>query len=243
MSEMKVKAIAHLFHPDVSFEFIARVFNVMAAARCEQHTFQVLTKRIERVQEFLDWVENNQPGGTPLSIALEVHGAVPNVLLGPSIENQSACNERLPHAARLAGMGWRTMISLEPLLGPIEFSESDDAWWESDSVPAWVIVGGESGPDARPMHPDWARSVRDQCQANGVPFFFKQWGAWLPMNQFSEEPQFAKLADHRPMRRIELDNTTWSYRVGKKKAGRLLDGREWNEMPVEFVELAGGVME
>jgi protein gp37 len=79
----------------------------------------------------------------------------------------------------------------------------------------WVVCGGESGPNARPMHPDWARSLRDQCQAAGVPFFFKQWGAWAPFE--------ARLSRR-------LYNNGMSM-VGKKKAGRLLDGREWNEFP------------
>jgi protein gp37 len=97
----------------------------------------------------------------------------------------------------------------------------------------WVIAGGESGPDARPCHPDWVRSIRDQCQAAGVPFFFKQWGEWAPW-----EPRFP--AD---VRHERADGTLHEQpiaagatgcpmvRVGKKAAGRLLDGREWSEYP------------
>ena len=103
----------------------------------------------------------------------------------------------------------------------------------------WVICGGESGPGARPMHPNDTRSLRDQCQGAGVPFFFKQWGEWLHESQMSSGKVLGAIL------RIELglpgaprDSYEWpdgtiSYRVGKKAAGRLLDGREWNEMPEE----------
>lgn len=113
----------------------------------------------------------------------------------------------------------------------------------------WVIVGGESGPHARPMHPDWARFLRDQCQAAGVAFFFKQWGEWLP-GAFGPPPalewqgngpiwdanQFPADMDHEPkwddgLHYIDEDEHAFFYRTGKKAAGRLLDGREWNEVP------------
>ena len=104
-------------------------------------------------------------------------------------------------------------LSLEPLLedlGQIDLRGID-----------WVIVGGESGPRARPMHPDWARSLRDQCAAAGVPFFFKQWGEWQPCDWPPAHAECAK----------ERWSTARGSRVGKKAAGRLLDGREWNEYP------------
>jgi len=85
-----------------------------------------------------------------------------------------------------------------------------------------VICGGESGPNARPIHPDWARSLRDDCQEAGVPFFFKQWGEWT-----MEYPQGRNLA-HTNM--TYIDGVTY-YRIGKSKSGRLLDGVEWNEYP------------
>ena len=92
---------------------------------------------------------------------------------------------------------------------------------------SWCIIGGESGPQARPMHPNWVRSVRDQCQAAGVPFFFKQWGEWSPVH-------------HGNYSVIHLNesgghgtgfNTTPMWRVGTKRSGHLLDGREWREFP------------
>ena len=115
----------------------------------------------------------------------------------------------------------------------------------------WVIVGGESGPDARPMHPDWARSLRDQCQAAGVPFFFKQWGEWAPIDGPRVKGCFSRdwPAGERPkadMVMIAANGQTWprgaigapsvyhAYlmaKIGKKRSGRLLDGREWSEFP------------
>lgn len=121
----------------------------------------------------------------------------------------------------------------------------------------WVIVGGESGPNARPVHPDWVRSIRDQCQAAGVPFFFKQWGEWWPIGQMPDGisdnfygKQYPKPRrpeyDERPAPKavesvvLQLDGTVdfafpkgamTCFKVGKAKAGRLLDGREWNEFP------------
>jgi protein gp37 len=87
----------------------------------------------------------------------------------------------------------------------------------------WVIVGGESGKNARPMHPDWARSLRDQCAAAGVPFFFKQWGEWAPKWSFGDGAGDSGFGDV-----PEFDGYD---RIGKKVAGRLLDGREYNAVP------------
>ena len=103
----------------------------------------------------------------------------------------------------------------------------------------WVIVGGESGPGARPMHPDWPRSIRDQCVEAGVAFFFKQWGEFLPSSQFQTDEQRVALPrmKHSRIHRIGsvLERSPYRdealYRVSKKFAGRLLDGREWNEIP------------
>jgi len=98
--------------------------------------------------------------------------------------------------------------------------------WEDTPSLDWVIAGGESGPGARPMHPDWARSLRDQCAAAGVPFFFKQWGEWLPDRQsFDPEPYWRASTGHR------FPDGSVAARVGKSRAGRLLDGREHSEFP------------
>ena len=167
-----VNSMSDLFHEAIPDQYIQRVFDIMV--RADWHTFQVLTKRHERLGELaprLPWPSN--------------------IWMGVSVESQrwTVRAERLrtvPAATRF--------LSVEPLLGPIRLQlEGID----------WVIVGGESGPHARRVQPEWIRSIRDQCAAAGVPFFFKQWGAF--------------------------DAT--GRRVGKGRAGRMLDGRIWDEMP------------
>lgn len=155
--------------------------------------------------------------------------------------NQAEADRDIPKL--LAVPAAKRFLSMEPLLGPVELGLCD---CDHGSVPApqnaggvtcpkcngtggrlvdWVIVGGESGPGARPMHPDWARSLRDQCQAAGVPFLFKQWGEWAP------DEGFVSLSH--PMHEWGEGDaiTTRSWRRGKKAAGRLLDGRTWDEVP------------
>ncbi len=141
-----VNSMSDLFHEHVSLVFINRVFETATKAR--QHTFQVLTKRSERLRLLgsrLPWPEN--------------------VWAGVSVENADytgriADIRHVPAAVRF--------ISFEPLLGPIPPVSLEGIHW--------VIVGGESGPHARPMDPEWARGIRDRCRAAGIPFFFKQWG-------------------------------------------------------------------
>lgn len=137
-------------------------------------------------------------------------GVPPNVWLGATVVNQQEADRDIP---KLLDVPARVrFLSIEPMLGPVNVSgllmrdvyrgDSVSGFMDYDAID-WVICGGESGPYARPMHPDWARSLRDQCQAAGVPFFFKQWGQHSPEG----------------------------LRVGKRAAGRLLDGREWSETP------------
>lgn len=184
----------------------------------------------------------------------------PNVWLGTTVENQTEADRRIPHL--LAVPAAKRFLSCEPLLGPVDLScytwgravaceecpQDIDcscsflARGDLDNEPAldWVICGGESGYGARPMHPDWARSLRDQCQAAGVAFHFKQWGEWAPA---MHDPAY----EGQVLRQTEKvgDFDTWNApvydpsrseginwrRLGKKRAGRLLDGREWNEVP------------
>jgi len=173
-----VCSMSDLFHDDVPDDFIRSVFEVMQQASL--HTFQVLTKRAERMADLLtrpDW---------PLP---------PNVWVGVTAENQAMADRRIPHLLRIHRASVR-FISAEPLLGPIDLDRACCTFDQYAVGIDWVIVGGESGPGARPMQPEWVRDIRDQCQAAGVPFFFKQWGG-----------------------------------TNKKKTGRLLDGRTWDEMP------------
>ncbi len=167
-----VNSMSDLFHEDIPVTYIREVFNVMRKANL--HTFQVLTKRSERLIELaprLRWPDN--------------------VWMGVSVENQRWTSRvsdlrKVPAKVRF--------LSCEPLLGPLRLDLRNIDW---------VIVGGESGPRARSMKPEWVREIREQCEDKGVAFFFKQWGAH---NEVGE-------------------------RVGKGKAGRTLDGRVWDGLP------------
>ena len=200
-----------------------------------------------------DWISNKQ--------------FLPNVWLGVSAERQQEADERIPLLLQTPAAV--RFLSAEPLLGPIDLTRirvqlAGDSWMTRSALHAkdslnlgqeehrldWVICGGESGPNARPMHPDWARSLRDQCQAAGVPYFFKQWGEWLGCESTgnNEPPGIPKNTYRRcddgsfcwPSIRdsYSFDHPTdkWSghfaaKRVGKKAAGRLLDGVAHNAMP------------
>jgi protein gp37 len=165
-----VNSMSDLFHDAVPLEYIRRVFDVIA--RAEWHRFQVLTKRAERLAS-LDRLLNWPT----------------NLWMGVSVENR----EYLPRVDQLRSTGAKIkFLSLEPLLGPLD--ELDLGGID------WAIVGGESGPGARPIHESWVTGIRSNCQRAGVPFFFKQWGG-----------------------------------PNKKKAGRMLDGRTWDEMPVKLI--------
>jgi hypothetical protein len=146
---------------------------------------------------------------------------LPNVWLGVSVENQKAADDRLDYLCELASQGWQTMVSFEPLLGAVDPGK----WWLSLGARTWAICGGESGPGARPMHPDWVRGLRDQCVAAGVPFFFKQWGEWSP----SQAPDGGTLAGYGEFG--PATSPVGMRRVGKKAAGHLLDGVEWHQFP------------
>lgn len=246
-----VNSMSDLFHEKVSDEYIARVFSVMACA--ERHTFQLLTKRHGRMRSLL-----NSEAFRELVFkcqALELPGDVmgdywplPNVWLGVSAEDQRRADLRIP--ALLDTPAAVRFISAEPLLGPIDLSRFVEDDGEKFDLPplSWVIVGGESGPGARPMHPDWARSLRDQCVAAGVPFLFKQWGEWAP-NQHPPlracvcdwyDGREADICRNDPCRKLSKppyvdDPRAQMQRVGKKRAGRELDGRTWDQYPEKAV--------
>jgi protein gp37 len=227
-----------LFGSWVPDEWIDRCFAVMNATAHQLpipidlnakpwHTHQILTKRPERMFHYMEsrskwrdsdtnplFVAGRHDGGVLRGHGVEIMNAgacllwpMPNVWLGVSCENQQTADERIPWLLKTPAAV--RFLSCEPLLGPIE-------WNHWTNAIGWVIAGGESGHNARPMHPDWARSLRDQCQAVGVPFFFKQWGEWASQN---DTPR-------------TVERNSWGlYRVGKHAAGRLLDGREWSEFP------------
>lgn len=250
-----VNSLSDLFHRDVPHQLIVDVFGVALLAHW--HQFQILTKREDRAVEFLaagdhgilrQFMLLQQNGGTSTPQVfraldlkrrhhIEWRWPPPNVRVGVSIGNQHWADRRFPAVCHLGEVGWNTMVSLEPLLGPLVIP---DRYLELGRR-AWIIVGGESGTGARPMHPDWVRSLRDQCQSAGVKFFFKQWGALDPFyDRDRDDPDWRSVPKEGPcVTRLNLaggcgfhgERVIYFRKVGKKAAGRLLDGREWNEFP------------
>ncbi|MFD0902373.1 DUF5131 family protein [Actinomadura sediminis] len=245
-----VNSMSDLFHEGVPDEFIAEVFSVMA--RASQHTFQVLTKRHGRMRSLL-----NRPSFRD-NLAHLAPWPLPNVWLGVSAEDQKRANLRVP--ALMQTPAAIRFISAEPLLGPINLHHGLTHCPTHDFpggfcsgpcpdriAPDWVIVGGESGPGARPMHPDWARTLRDQCTTAGIPFFFKQHGAWVPESMLlhtngaqaaflDTDGTFRPLHNGRPVEPPMARGEAITVRlVSKKTAGRELDGRTWDEFPATAV--------
>ena len=253
-----VCSMTDLFADFVADEWIDRMFAVMALT--PQHTYQVLTKRAERMRDYITDPDDGRGHINTMhrvwdaaasilkqrrdidvrAISWDLPGwPLPNIWLGVSAERQQEYDERKEHLRNTPAA--KRFFSMEPLLGPIL------ADWLGD----WVIAGGESGPKARPIHVDWVRSLRDQCANAGVPFFKKQWGEWLPWSQFTgagidDDPEQTRFATRewdgerwndvgRPMwcetADGEIDDEQCVGRIGKARAGRLLDGVEHNDFP------------
>lgn len=252
-----VCSMGDLFHHDVPDKYIARVFQSMH--QCQQHIFQVLTKRPERMREWINrcgnggglgWIthDNTPPAraydGTGIIIGSSGHWPLANVWLGVTAENQAAADERIPLLLQTPAAV--RFVSVEPMLGAINIQRSlgreyrrpsmTGSWFSA--VPGssevrlidWVICGGETGPGARPVHLDWVRSLRDQCQAARVPFHFKQWGEYCAPSQMPEATYRAWDCHHGTENCWDRDRSD-QWRVGKRAAGRMLDGREWMEFP------------
>lgn len=257
-----VCAHGDLFAEQVPDDWILDVLTVIASN--PHHHFQVLTKRAERMRDFMirkDLLEDiyaNWSGfsGSPREVwSWPLH----NLWLGVSVEDQRRVRERIPELLDTpAAVRW---ISAEPLLGPLDLTNvtggtSDSAVLARDTLTGnfwrpgkgivsrdtdgrrldWVVAGGESGRGARPMHPDWARSLRDQCATAGVPFFFKQWGEWCPAtadygvsghcmpetgDKFTWIGWDGKTKN--PSAHGLVDPVMAIARMGKKQSGRLLD--------------------
>lgn len=273
-----VNSMGDLFAENVPDEWIDQVFAVMSLS--PQHRFIVLTKRPERMRDYLlrqlDRCDGEDGIVDDLIAVAELAGVdwreavdawpLPNVWLGVSVEDQARADERIP--LLLDTPAAVRFISAEPLLGPVNlnhmkfvdtveangatergfesalngrrfdpFAECDD---EGHPKLDWVICGGESGPGARPMHPGWARSLRDQCAAAGVPFFFKQWGEWAASGRFMHDVVLGPgTAFHHPRFPHVLlsgpasPGRTAMFRVGKRASGHLLDGVEHFNWPAD----------
>ncbi len=217
-------SLGDLFHDDVPDDFLIATFD--AVLNSPQHTYQILTKRPARMRSFVNRYvtgEYGRVGGYPV-------GALPpNVWLGCTVEDHQ-WTSRLSILRKVPAQV--LFISAEPLLSHVDLTPHL-------YFLAWVITGGETGPGARPTHPDWFRSVRDQCVAAGVPFHFKQWGDWAPITEGGTKVRDVCLSVDGGRYDVDRDyvcapnesDGAWLRRVGKKVAGRELDGREWNEFP------------
>ena len=272
-----VNSMSDLFHEDVPFEFIDAVFSVMRDVN--RHTYQVLTKRAQRMYEFFQWKKEQ--------FGVEWRPSS-NVWLGVSVENQKYADERIPFLLKCPAEV--RFLSCEPLLGELilwKIKEAEDTYYNcldgtrTIGLPVheqkttglakidWVIAGGESGKGARPMHPEWIKSLQGQCTAFGVSFFFKQWGEYhtafalmgngAPVfRQFDSFEQWVNKASTWVSGGVVLDRNgkqltcgkdfmecrdngnfpaVIMHKVGKKKAGRELDGRTWDEVPKNAMEL------
>lgn len=199
-----VNSMSDLFHEAVPFDFVEKVYWMMD--RCPQHIFQVLTKRPERMLEFFKKTRvANLPNGNAIPLA--------NVWWGVSVENQKTADERIPLLLQTPAVV--RFLSCEPLLGPIPNVYLHPDYYTGID---WVIVGGESGPLARQTDPEWVLEILEQCENANVPFFFKQWGEWLPSGQNDADGN-NQYTDEKYIR------------IGKKKAGRSLNGLTYDGFP------------
>lgn len=211
-----VCSMGDLFHETVSFETISAIFSVMAD--CDRHIFIVLTKRPERMFDFYQWKSGQQQVPWQPS---------DNVWIGVTAEDQGTALDRIKWLNLIYAAV--KFVSIEPMLSAINFEVAlgGTLKWHAGGLKnclSWVICGGESGNNARPVHPDWVRSVRDQCQAVGVPFFFKQWGEWKP------EGTIKNYNFLNPKREVTAGIDVM-VKVGKHRSGNVLDGRKWEEYP------------
>lgn len=275
-----VCAHGDLFAEGVPDGWIMRVLDVMAQA--QRHTFQVLTKRPDRMLDFFRrWADVNaeqdldfkgargpaevraaHPSGRGQLFAdmLDAMGSPPagcayplfdwaggmarwpdffrNIWLGVSVEDQTRADQRRAAMAALADKGWLTWVSYEPALGPVD--------WKGWEFARWIVSGGESGDGARPTHPEWHRATRDFCAAHEIAFLFKQWGAWPAFyDRDVDDPDWRstpKVDGQMGLGATRFHNLAGGIgfhgerlvavrNVGKKAAGRLLDGIEHNGLP------------
>lgn len=204
----------------------ARFFRV--AEECTELDILLLTKRPKSVWRMVPqhWACGEWPS---------------HIWFGTTVEDQEHANKRIPELLKVPAKV--RFLSVEPLLGPVDLGRVMAKGGNSmvrrgpdETCVDWVIVGGESGTNARPMHPDWVRKVRDQCVAAGVPFFFKQWGEWVegyPPEQGLDIEGYRDKFTHTSDPAMNKYRRVGVRKVGKKNAGRVLDGELWSEVPGE----------
>lgn len=258
----RIFAVAHgdLFYSGVPQAWIDRVFAI--AAMAGRHTFQLLTKRHERLRDYLldpatpdriaraclelrparfatnyDWPIVQKGPLLDLDDVTLQRWALRNVWIGVSVEDQKRADLRRAAVREVAERGWLTWVSYEPAIGAVD--------WTGWEFIRWLVSGGESGAGARPSHPDWHRAARDYCNAGRIPYVFKQWGDWAPWHNVGISEGIERCVDGKDRRlnvgrdgavggNPSLPGDATMYRLGKKAAGRLLDGRTWDQYPMDL---------
>ena len=253
-----VNSMSDLFHEKLGRKAMDRTFAVMAMAR--QHTFQILTKREDVMVGYMEGLQNGMRGFDIVDCQREIIGEaayfrrqkrtdgygtgfekpLANVWIGVSVEDQRYADVRRDALKRVAALGWKTWVSYEPALGPVD--------WTGWDFIRCLVSGGESGDDATPSHPNWHRSARDWCAAHGIAYGFKQWGEWAPhrarpWGDLGGDVRTGRVRIVHPSARsdVEISEATGGHstepgsrymaRIGKRVAGRLLDGVEHNGIP------------
>ncbi|MBA7475644.1 hypothetical protein ES707_11016 [subsurface metagenome] len=243
-----VVSMGDLFHESVPFSWVDKVMTIIACN--PQHTFQVLTKRPEIMKRWFDWQRPGweDPGMRgPEAIRYYCwhnHGKkikyggfwpLKNLWLGVTCENQEQTDKRIPILLQIPAE--KRFVSIEPMIGPISFRWAK--WhpikntWHLDGLKQldWVIVGGETGPGARPMHPAWVTQIREQCQESNTPFFFKSWGEWIPVTYVNGDRSYLNVTIGKN-EFLFMDppiNMIKSRRFQDYK--HKLEGKEWRGMP------------
>lgn len=229
-----VCSMSDLFHDDVPEQFIFSILRIIRET--PNHTYQILTKRPGRMAP----VMREYYARLRTAYGSKAEEPQRKMWLGVTAENQEAADKRIPLLLQTPAAV--RFVSIEPCLSAVnvvQYLPQTKVEASSRACLDWVLVGGESGPGARPMHPRWAGDIRDQCQAANVPFFHKQngmyvladgnnqWGTWLDGELV--DPSRVRAVSHRP----DLPFLPHMVRVGKRRAGHLLDGQEWKEFPQE----------
>jgi protein gp37 len=243
-SRIGIQFMGDLFHESVKKDQFDNIVNAIMVEKLKYHKFFFLTKRPEKMLElFKSWATGAWNNRLP-----------ENFWLGVSVEDQKTLDERARLLLQIpAAHRW---VSIEPMLGKITIPEVSyrrigpvcssctgaGHYHDNFNTPCpdcegtgrnptaldWIVLGGETGPGARSMHPDWVRSVRDQCQEAGVPFFFKSWGEWLRAGSCGGGAEnYAKMSK----KLMATDDENLFERIGHKFTGHLIDGKEWRQLP------------
>lgn len=230
-----VNSTSDLFHEDVPFEFVDKIFAVMALT--PMHTYQILTKRPERMYDYFIkhftrhkvaveakvYTNKKHPGGESCDPDVcNMEFPLKNVWIGVTAENQAAASSRIPILMQIPAA--KRFVSIEPMIAPIKLHEYNLNFLSGEGKVDLVIVGGESGSEVRKTNINWVRSLRDECAANGTHFFFKQWGEWKCFDY--DDPEANELIEAGNDSFFDTINSVKYIRLGTAGSGNMLDGEQ-----------------